>query len=147
MAGYLATLGPQRTGETVRYTVRWGAPDWATSTTYAVGDLIRNPSTDLYYQCKVGHVASSAFATDSSNWQKRNQYLLDDANNESISSQILTASSTEISITNDSIINGKFSRFSVSGGVSGTTYEIEVQVTTDGSQVFERTVRLRVSDP
>jgi hypothetical protein len=144
---YLAVFGPKRTGETERYEVRWGAPDWATSTTYNVGDLVRDPSTDLYYECKVGHAAAAAFSTDSSNWRKRGQMLLDDANGETVSSQTLTASSTEITIESESIINNRWSRFFVSGGTDGTDYTIEVQATTDGSRILERTVKLVVQDP
>ena len=147
--GYLATFGPKRSGETERYEVRWGAPDWATTTTYFVGNLVRDPGTDLYYNCKVGHVAS-VFSTDSSNWSSSSQMWLDDANAETVASQVLTASSTEIVIESEAIIDSRASRFFVSGGTSGTNYTVEIAVTTNSSptaRIGERTVKLVVKDP
>ena len=143
---YLATFGPKRTGETDRYEVRWGAADWATTTTYNVGDLVREPSTDLYYSCKTGHTAAT-FSTDSSNWKKSVRMFLDDANSEAVSSHVLVASSTEIVIESESVVDSKYSRFFVSGGVDGTDYTVKVTATTDASRVGERTVQIVVKDP
>lgn len=39
----------------------YGADDWVTGTAYAVGDQVRNPLTDLFYQCHTAHTAGATF--------------------------------------------------------------------------------------
>jgi hypothetical protein len=50
--GYWATVGEN-----------YGGNDWAASTAYAQGDVVRNPSDGLYYQCHTAHTSSSSFDT------------------------------------------------------------------------------------
>lgn len=39
----------------------YGGNDWAASTAYAQGDVVRNPSDGLFYQCHIAHTSSSSF--------------------------------------------------------------------------------------
>ncbi len=39
----------------------YGGNDWAASTAYAQGDIVRNPGDGLFYQCHTAHTSSSSF--------------------------------------------------------------------------------------
>ena len=131
---------------TLDYTIRWGAPPWASAESVDRYDWRWNPADGLWYMCLTPHTTGAALLDDKKLWQRQDDLWLEGPPNEQIVSTVwdVPAGLTVGSAPDD----GYAATIWLSGGDVGATYEVSCEITTDNSpaRVDERTFEIEIAE-